>query len=145
MTEKEKIKQFIEDKGVNPSQFYKKTGLSNGFLDSGKSIGADKIKIIISHYPDLNLYWLIADEGEMYTKNVHQKVHQDVHPSLKNESDPELQLILSKQMCQIHLKRIEELSADNAILKKENAELKAKNAQLKGENTSSNKQSRSAS
>lgn len=65
MTEKDKIKQYLEYKGFSKNSFYVKTGLSLGFLDSGKSIGADKVRIIINMYPDLNLDWLILDNGPM--------------------------------------------------------------------------------
>ena len=65
MSEKEKIKQYLEYKGISKNRFYTQTGLSMGFLDSGKSLGADKVRIIINTYPDLNLDWLILDKGNM--------------------------------------------------------------------------------
>ena len=37
----ERILQFIEYKGVSKLSFYREVGLSNGFLDRNKSIGAD--------------------------------------------------------------------------------------------------------
>ena len=68
MTEKEKICKYLEYKEISKNKFYALTGLSNGFLDSGKSLGADKIKIIIEKFPDLNLSWLVLNEGEMLKK-----------------------------------------------------------------------------
>lgn len=65
MGEKDKIKKYLEYKGISKNKFYTETGLSVGFLDSGKSLGADKVKIIINTYPDLNLDWLIMDTGPM--------------------------------------------------------------------------------
>ncbi|MDD4819215.1 MAG: hypothetical protein PHD21_00035 [Flavobacteriales bacterium] len=65
MGEKEKIKQFLDYKGVSKNKFYTLTGFSVGFLDSGTSMGADKVKIIINTFPELNINWLIMDEGEM--------------------------------------------------------------------------------
>lgn len=65
MTDKEKIKQYLENKGISKSEFYRKTGLSVGFLDSGNSLGVDKAKIIINNYPDLNVKWLVLDQGDM--------------------------------------------------------------------------------
>lgn len=65
MTEKDKIKQYLDFKGISKNSFYVNTGLSVGFLDSGKSLGADKVRIIINTYPDINLDWLILDKGEM--------------------------------------------------------------------------------
>lgn len=65
MNEKDKLKQFLEYKGISKNKFYTQTGLSIGFLDSGKSLGVDKAKIIINTYPELSLEWLVLDKGEM--------------------------------------------------------------------------------
>lgn len=65
MGEKDKIKQFLENQGISKNKFYAVTGLSQGFLDSGKSLGADKVKIIIKAFPELSIKWLILDEGNM--------------------------------------------------------------------------------
>jgi hypothetical protein len=63
MTEKEKIKQYLESKGISKNSFYQKTGLSMGFLDSGKSLGVDKLKTIIENFPDISLDWIVLDKG----------------------------------------------------------------------------------
>lgn len=65
MGEKEKIKQFLDYKGISKNKFYNMTGFSVGFLDSGTSMGADKVKIIINIFPELNINWLIMDKGDM--------------------------------------------------------------------------------
>lgn len=65
MNDKEKITQFIEAKGISKNKFYKETGLSNGFLASGSSLGTDKLKIIIDTYPDFNLNWFFTGQGPM--------------------------------------------------------------------------------
>lgn len=65
MGEKDKIKAYLTQKGISKNRFYTDTGLSIGFLDSGKSLGADKVRIIINTYPDLNIDWLIMDNGPM--------------------------------------------------------------------------------
>lgn len=46
MTTKEKIKYYIDSKGISKNKFYTITGLSTSFLDSGNTIGVDKAKII---------------------------------------------------------------------------------------------------
>ncbi|MGV8137710.1 MAG: helix-turn-helix transcriptional regulator [Mangrovibacterium sp.] len=125
MTEKEKIKQYLAFKGIRKTNFYAETSLSNGFLESGKSLGADKIKIIISKYPDLNLNWLIFDEGEMLknkeegyianknffaeTKNIKNETYQRRDQSEECEvySEPETNL----QKCR--------LITDGTIVKQE--------------------------
>ena len=65
MTTKEKIMQYLDTKRISKRDFYRQTGFSNGFLDSGKHIGSDNLKIIVDNYSDLNLQWLVTGEGEM--------------------------------------------------------------------------------
>lgn len=65
MTDKEKIIQYLDFKGISKNKFYNKTGLSVGFLDSGSSLGVDKLRIIVDNYHDFNTDWLIKNEGPM--------------------------------------------------------------------------------
>ncbi len=65
MTHKEKILQFVENTGLNKTQFCKICGLSNGFLDSKGSITTDKLAQILEKFRNLNLNWLLLDEGEI--------------------------------------------------------------------------------
>lgn len=65
MSDKDRIKKFLEYKHISKNKFYSQTGLSIGFLDSGSSLGVDKARIIINTYPDINLNWLILGEGDM--------------------------------------------------------------------------------
>lgn len=44
MTTKEKIKYYIDSKGISKNKFYTITGLSTSFLDSGNTIGVDEEK-----------------------------------------------------------------------------------------------------
>lgn len=65
MTAVKRMLQYLDKKGISKYKFYKTTGLSNGFLDKGDNIGSDKCEIILSHYPDLRVEWLITGKGEM--------------------------------------------------------------------------------
>lgn len=65
MSDKDRIKEYLEYKHISKNKFYVQTGLSIGFLDSGSSLGVDKARIIINTYPDINLNWLILGEGDM--------------------------------------------------------------------------------
>ena len=56
MTDKEKISAYLKEKGITKNAFYKKTGLSNGFLDSGSSLSLDKLRTIIDNYRDLDYF-----------------------------------------------------------------------------------------
>ena len=65
MTDKEKIKKYLKHKNYSKNSFYLKTGFSSSFLDSGKSLGVDKLRIIANLYEDLNIRWMVTNEGEM--------------------------------------------------------------------------------
>jgi len=60
-----RILQLIKYKGINKRKFYIETGLSNGFLDKVKDIGASKIEQILTTYPDINPEWLLTGNGNM--------------------------------------------------------------------------------
>lgn len=74
MSDKERIKQYLEFKGISKNKFYSQTGLSVGFLDSGSSLGVDKARIIINKYPDISLNWLIMGEGEMLSTDSDRQI-----------------------------------------------------------------------
>ena len=72
---------FIEFKGRKKNTIYKETGLSNGYFDKVKELGADKIERIISIFPDLNLEWLITGKGTMLKEmaNSHSDAKYNVY------------------------------------------------------------------
>ncbi|MCD8177295.1 MAG: hypothetical protein LUE98_07680 [Tannerellaceae bacterium] len=61
----ERVKVYLENKGITKYAFYKQTGFSNKFLDNSSNMGTDRAEIILRHYPDLNPVWLLTGEGEM--------------------------------------------------------------------------------
>lgn len=93
----ERLIYFIDFKGDSKYRFYKKTGLSNGFLDKNRNIGSDKSEIISTQYPDLNLEWLITGKGEMLKSNTNNETIQEkeILPT-KNETIKDRVLIISK-------------------------------------------------
>ena len=66
MGAKANLLKYLEIKNEKKPDFYRKTGLSNGFLDKNEHISSKNLEIIISIYTDLNLYWPITGEGSMY-------------------------------------------------------------------------------
>ena len=74
MSDKERIKQYLEYKGISKNKFYSQTGLSVGFLDSGSSLGVDKARIIINKYPDISLNWLVMGKGEMLSTDSDRQI-----------------------------------------------------------------------
>ena len=65
----DRIKQFIDEKGIAISAFEKSVGMSNASfgksLKNGGAIGTDKLENILSVYPELSPSWLLTGEGEM--------------------------------------------------------------------------------
>jgi phage repressor protein C with HTH and peptisase S24 domain len=73
----ERLIKYIEYQGDTKYKFYKKTGLSNGFLDKNRSIGSDKCEIISVCYPDLSLEWLITGNGSMIKPNMQDLLYNE--------------------------------------------------------------------
>lgn len=70
----DKIINYLDYKGVSQRQFTSLCKLSEGVLRRGKNIGSGYLKVIKTNYPDLNMNWLLFDEGEMIKK---QKLEED--------------------------------------------------------------------
>lgn len=87
MSVKTRILQYIESKDISKYQFYKDTGIANGFLDKEGNIGSDKCEIIYSHYPDISLEWLITGKGNM----LKQGIPVDEEESIQN-GNPEVSI-----------------------------------------------------
>ena len=65
---KRRILKYLDSKGITKPEFYEKTGIKRGLLDSDKlnSTVADTfLAKIIASYPDLNITWLISGDGDM--------------------------------------------------------------------------------
>lgn len=65
----ERIKQYIDSKGIAVAAFERSIGMSNASfgksLKNGGAIGSDKLENILTIYPDLSPLWLMCGEGEM--------------------------------------------------------------------------------
>jgi len=98
MTTKQKIIQYLKFKNLSKREFYLKTGLSNGFLDSGKYIGTDKLTTILNSFPDLSMNWLILNKGEMIKEikeeEFQQNTKEQYHSLIQIESLQEYNKLL---------------------------------------------------
>jgi phage repressor protein C with HTH and peptisase S24 domain len=65
----DRILQLIKHKEISRRKFYIETGLSNGFLDKVKDIGASKIEHILNAYPEVSMEWLLTGNGDMILKS----------------------------------------------------------------------------
>ncbi len=65
----DRIKEFIDYKGLSVRKFEEMTGFSNGSFASqfknNKTIGVDKVENILNVFPEINTEWLLTGVGEM--------------------------------------------------------------------------------
>lgn len=67
MTLKERMFYLIEKEGINPNQFYTKSGLGNGYLDKiGDSFRKPTIEKIKKSFPHWNIDWILQEKGEPF-------------------------------------------------------------------------------
>ncbi|TGN26741.1 XRE family transcriptional regulator [Empedobacter tilapiae] len=81
----DRILKIIELKKISKNKFYIETGLSNGFLDKVKDIGASKIEQILNTYSDINPNWLVTGEGAMFTNQNKEIEKSDVTDNITEE------------------------------------------------------------
>lgn len=65
MTAKKRIANYLKYKGISQYEFSRRTGLSNGFLNSGENITSANLDVITNAFNDLNLTWLVKGSGPM--------------------------------------------------------------------------------
>jgi hypothetical protein len=104
----ERIFNFIDYKKISVNEFSKKVDVSNGYFAkqrlSNANVGSQIIEKIINTYPDISIEWLVIGKGEM----------------LKPEARP----VPVREPDKSALEMIWELSAENALLKREIEEMR---------------------
>lgn len=66
MNVKERLKDFISSQNMTIVDFEQSIYSSNGYVNSiSKSVGLDKLQLIIEKYPNLNIEWLFTGNGSM--------------------------------------------------------------------------------
>jgi len=65
MSINEKLIQYLEHKGISQRKFTINLKIAEGILRGGKNIGSGYLKRIKRFCPDLNMNWLLFDEGNM--------------------------------------------------------------------------------
>lgn len=88
LSDKEIIALYLENKGISKNSFYVKTGFSVGFLDSGKSLGVDKLRIILDNYPDFDPSLLLENRVSSKDKNAPVAVNDPSHAYQTKKSIP---------------------------------------------------------
>jgi hypothetical protein len=78
----QRIKYFIDFKGVSIRAFEQNVGMSNGSfasqLKNNKTIGVDKLENILRIYSELNAEWLLTGKGEMLHSTNKHAINQSI-------------------------------------------------------------------
>lgn len=126
----ERIKIYIEYKGISKHAFCKATGFANGFLDKNSNIGSDKFEKIIEIYPDVNPEWLINGRGNMLRNG--EYISQQ--PNKKNVEYKSNEMTDQNQMISFLKELLKEKETEIKILNQEIGQLKQEIIYLKTNN-----------
>lgn len=89
-----RIKQYIDSKGLTISSFEREVGMSNGSfasqLKNNKTIGVDKLENILNIFPDINTEWLLTGNGPMLKENEKTSTGEPDEPYVNKSSKDEL-------------------------------------------------------
>lgn len=61
----ERIREYLDYKGITKYKFCNDLGFSNKFLDNSSNMGTDKACKILHYYPEINSEWLLTGNGAM--------------------------------------------------------------------------------
>ncbi|WP_343613873.1 S24 family peptidase [Flavobacterium sp.] len=61
----ERVREYLDYKGITKYKFCNDLGFSNKFLDNSSNMGTDKACKILHYYPDINSEWLLTGNGPM--------------------------------------------------------------------------------
>ncbi|WP_233882172.1 hypothetical protein [Tenacibaculum piscium] len=102
------------------SKFSREIGVSNRFLATNGTIMSDKIKIIRNIFPDLNIDWLLFDEGEMLVSEKAEKSEKAENNELQKEINNlyKEKFILLKENSELQKKYVAILEENNVLQKK---------------------------
>jgi hypothetical protein len=66
MSAKERLRKYVEYKGLGRNRFEELVGISSGYLSTkSPSVGSEIIERIVRIYHDLNIEWLVTGHGKM--------------------------------------------------------------------------------
>lgn len=83
MTAKKRLIKYLKYKDVSQYDFSRRTGLSNGYLNSGENVTSANLDAITNIFRDLNLIWVIKGIGPMI---IPEETNQSSYPNGTQES-----------------------------------------------------------
>ena len=104
----QRVKDFIEKKGVSKNAFAKSLGMEqttvNNQLIGKRGMSIDLILSFLHNYPDISAEWLLRGNGEMFLKEENK---EPAAPSQQSESED----------VQFMRERIISLESENRVLR----------------------------
>jgi len=89
-TIKERTLEFIKYKNISVKEFETRCGLSNGYVaNMRKGYSAEKLKDVLSAYPELNRDWLLHNEGKMIKEQPTEPPPEDASTILIPVASPD--------------------------------------------------------
>lgn len=74
----DRIKEYIDTKGISVREFCRKINVSSSFLSRDAEISSDKVLNIINAYPEISIEWLMTGIGNMYRQNDNKNTGEEV-------------------------------------------------------------------
>lgn len=96
----QKLLQYAEHKEISQRKFTASLGLSEGVLRKGKNVGSGCLKKIKEKYHDLNMNWLLFDEGNMIIdpNEIVNEAAENYQKVCHNCKKLEIELQISKEL-----------------------------------------------
>lgn len=70
---KDRILQYLDNKGISKYECYQNTGITNGVFSQKSGISEDNILRFLSYYTDISAEWFLKGEGEMIKSDYQQE------------------------------------------------------------------------
>jgi hypothetical protein len=109
MNVRQRVLKFLEYKNISRTKFYRMAHLSNGFLDKEGAMSTANCEKIFEVFPDMNPEWLLTGNGAMVR--------------VKDQQED-----TGTNAVEVLVDKLVELTAENALLKRENEVLRTANA-----------------
>lgn len=78
MSVKERLLEYLSNKGINANAFENSISVSKSYLRNTKNISAEVVSETLRVYSDLSAEWLLRGEGSMY-KSENEEINKGPH------------------------------------------------------------------
>ncbi len=114
----ERLKTFRKSKRLIGEAFGELLNLGKAgvaHIEAGRqNLSIEQLKLLIQLFPELNVYWLVAGQGEMYNRDS-RKMQDELTPPWEKlkEGSPRYETLL-KEYCELR-KRMRKLNLDFSL------------------------------